>query len=589
MGQGKIKLLPPDIASQIAAGEVIQRPASVVKELVENALDAQATEILIHIKDAGKTAILVDDNGIGMNALDASLAFEKHATSKINDVQDLYNIQTYGFRGEALPSIAAISRVEVKTRDEESEVGTFLYIEAGKIIEQKPFYRERGTSILVKDLFFNIPARKKFLKSDNIELAHIYDEIYRAALPNTSVSFQLYLNDKHVLTIPPQSLIQRILTIWGKSYQNRIVYFEEKTDQVSFRGYVVKPEYCKKTRGEQYFFVNHRFFRSSFLHNAIKKAYETLIPLDVVPGYIIFFDIHPSLVDVNIHPTKTEVKFANEQIVATFLTSAIKKAISSSHFIPSMDFDVDQALQFPIFPETKKIFFKHETSAENFSFQFKMSPTTSPRITDYKEIPSSNDEESETLFSAPHEQPFMQWKKKYIITSIKTGLVIINQHRAHVRILFEKLLEQKEINKLNSQHLLFDQEITLSEQDKKLFEEIIPDLEQLGFVITKENNSYFVTARPSLPEFENFQVSEVIEGLLEQFKNAEKLHVPQKNQKLPFILASKLAIKEGKVLTQEEMQIIVHQLFLTGNPHLTPDGKPIFHLLSETEVEQFFK
>jgi len=589
MNQSKIKLLPPDIASQIAAGEVIQRPASVVKELIENALDAGATEIVIHIKNAGKTAIIVEDNGIGMNAIEASLAFEKHATSKIHDIHDLYQIQTYGFRGEALPSIAAISRVELKTRDEKSEMGTSLFLEAGKIIEQKPCYRDRGTTIVVKDLFFNIPARKKFLKSDNTELAHIYEEIYRAAFPNTEVTFQLHINDKPVLTLPRQTLVQRILTIWGKTYQNRIVYFEEKTEHVTFRGYVVKPEHCKKTHGEQYFFVNNRYFRSPILHHALKKAYQTLIPLDIIPGYVIFFEVNPSDVDVNIHPTKTEVKFAHEQIIATFLTSTIKKAISSSHFIPSMDFEVDRALQFPVFPEKSAY-----SSSVEATFQAK-SPTAQeehtivfPTQPQMDKLSSSSENDTLKPTTPPAEQLFMQWKRKFILTSIKPGLIIINQHRAHVRILFEQLLHTQKRRQLNSQQLLFPHHVELTEVDKIICQELLPELEQLGFVITTENNHYVISALPALQEIDEHSLPHLIQELIEQYKNAETIHLPFSQHTLPFILASKLAIKEGHVLSQQDMQNIVQQLFLTSDPQFTPDGKPIYRLLHENDIEQFF-
>lgn len=595
--ENRIRLLSPDLASQIAAGEVIQRPASVVKELIENALDAQASHVSIYVEDAGKKSILVDDDGIGMSSIDAVLAFEKHATSKISDADDLFNIVTYGFRGEALPSIASISRVELKTRDESSEIGTYLYLEANKIIEQKPYHRERGTTILVKDLFFNIPARKKFLKSDQIELMHIYEEIYRVALPNLHVQFNFYVNEKTVLNLPPQQLIHRILAIFGKSFQSKIIYFEEETDEVSFYGYVVKPEFCKKTRGEQYLFVNNRFFRSSLLHRAIKKAYETLIPIDVIPGYIIFFKTDPSLIDVNIHPTKTEVKFTHEQVIASFLTSAVKKAISSSHLIPSIDFDVDRSLQFPVFPErlfatsdnqvlntqstqrtgtfSNPIRENHTFLVQTDSFFQKEPSTFEPEL-----FPESKDLQ---IYS---EQSFAQWKKKYIITSIKTGLMIIHQHRAHVRILYEQLLKVSPSTSSHAQQLLFPLTIELTQHDRWLMKEMLAELQQLGFDIQMSENEFTIHAIPSQLNITNSHLAEILDNLMASFHEAGKVEI---HNQIPFYLARSLAIKEGKVLSQEEMEMLVQQLFLTTQPQYTPDGKIIYTILSESYIEELFK
>ncbi|MCX7696999.1 MAG: DNA mismatch repair endonuclease MutL [Bacteroidales bacterium] len=588
--ENRIRLLSPDLASQIAAGEVIQRPASVVKELIENALDAQASNIFINVEEAGKKAILVDDDGIGMNPVDAVLAFEKHATSKISNVHDLFNIVTYGFRGEALPSIASISRVELKTRDEFNEIGTYLYLEANKIIEQKPYPRDRGTTILVKDLFYNIPARKKFLKSDHLELMHIYEEIYRAALSNLNVQFNFHVNEKPVLNLPPQQLIHRILAIFGKSYQNKLIYFEEYTDDVSFYGYVLKPEFCKKTRGEQYLFVNHRFFRSPLLHRAIKKAYETLIPIDVVPGYIIFFNIHPSFIDVNIHPTKTEVKFTHEQVIASFLTSAIKKAISSSHLIPSMDFDIDRSIQFPVFNE------KSSSSTQNYSLPTNDDIKTynvHSRLADYYFTTPAEERKDSDLFSNSDqistlfEQSFAQYKKKYIITSIKAGLMIIHQHRAHVRILYEQFLKSSAAaSSAHAQPLLFPITLEVTPQNQWLIREMQSELRRLGFEIQENDNIFSIHAVPSYLNYPDLQLPIIIDELLASFQEIGKAEI---NRNIPFLLAKNIAIKEGKILTNEEMETLIHQLFLTSEPQITPDGKTIYVILPESYIEELFK
>lgn len=587
-----IKLLPDSVANQIAAGEVVQRPASVVKELLENAIDAEATQIQLIIKNAGRTLIQLIDNGKGMSATDARMSFERHATSKIKTTDDLFIIQTKGFRGEALASIAAVSQVEMKTKTDEEDLGHLIRIEGSEIKEQNIVQTSTGTSILVKNLFFNVPARRNFLKSNQIEIRHIIDEFHRVALAHPNLEFSLYHNDNELFKLHKGTLRQRIASIFGRKYNEQLVPVNEETEVVSISGFIVKPEYAKKKRGGQFFFVNDRFIKSSYLHKSVSEAFDHLLPNGYHPGYFIYLKIDPKRIDINIHPTKTEIKFDDEYSIFAILRSTIKHSLGQYNIAPSLDFTVNPDLEVTT---SSKHPIKEPSIKVNPDFNpFKSSQPTSNEIQKteqfYKSFQTFNPEKSSSdneSFSQKAYENFssqnlfqdemisssrsLQIHQKYILFQVKSGIMIIDQYRAHQRILFEQYIEQLTQQKALSQQLMFPLSISITEIEKSVAEEIEPTLIQLGFNIELSEKNLLVKAVPTT--IEQKQVTEIIENLMEKSSYQSLLN---QTENVALGIARATAIKRGQNLNQQEIEHLISQLFLTSNPNYSPEGKTIF-------------
>ena len=594
-----IKLLPDSVANQIAAGEVIQRPASVVKELMENALDAGATQIDLYVKDAGRTMICVIDNGCGMSETDARLCFERHATSKINKAEDLFSIRTMGFRGEALASIAAVAQVELMTRRKDDEFGTKILIEGSVVKEQLPKPMSVGTNFTVKNLFFNIPARRNFLKSNEVEMRHITDEFFRVAMMNPEVGFSLINNDKEVYHLPKGNLKQRIVGLCGKDYDKKILHVQQETETASINGFIVKPEFLRKTRGEQYFFVNKRFIKHAYLHHAIENAYQELIPKDCFPGYFINIEIDPKEIDINIHPTKTEVNFQDVKLVYAILHSAVRKSIGQNNLAPLLDFDVNpnMGIDFGEASRMDRPIIEPKIEYNPDFNPFKVNPQ--PRVSSgnwrimYEDsndtIASninkiSNFDETPTIANVDNKNLYIQLQQTYIITTVKSGLLVVDQHLAHKRVLYEKYLKEMENNVEASQQELFPQHITLSANDASLLREIKNDLEKIGFRIQQMNNVTFVINGTPADSKSNDAVS-LLEKILDMYKtNLVDLKLDKKLN-LANSLASQLAIKSGQTLNAIEMQDLIDRLFACAVSEVSPDGKRIYTILNVNELK----
>lgn len=594
-----IKLLPDSVANQIAAGEVIQRPASVVKELMENALDAGATQIDLYVKDAGRTMICVIDNGCGMSETDARLCFERHATSKIKKAEDLFSIRTMGFRGEALASIAAVAQVELMTRRKDDEFGTKILIEGSVVKEQLPKPMSVGTNFTVKNLFFNIPARRNFLKSNEVEMRHITDEFFRVAMMNPEVGFSLINNDKEVYHLPKGNLKQRIVGLCGKDYDKKILHVQQETETASINGFIVKPEFLRKTRGEQYFFVNKRFIKHAYLHHAIENAYQELIPKDCFPGYFINIEIDPKEIDINIHPTKTEVNFQDVKLVYAILHSAVRKSIGQNNLAPLLDFDVNpnMGIDFGEASRMDRPIIEPKIEYNPDFNPFKVNPQ--PRVSSgnwrimYEDsndtIASninkiSNFDEAPTISNVDNKNLYIQLQQTYIITTVKSGLLVVDQHLAHKRVLYEKYLKEMENNVEASQQELFPQHITLSANDASLLREIKNDLEKIGFRIQQMNNVTFVINGTPADSKSNDAVS-LLEKILDMYKtNLVDLKLDKKLN-LANSLASQLAIKSGQTLNAIEMQDLIDRLFACAVSEVSPDGKRIYTILNVNELK----
>lgn len=594
-----IKLLPDSVANQIAAGEVIQRPASVVKELMENALDAGATQIDLYVKDAGRTMICVIDNGCGMSETDARLCFERHATSKIKKAEDLFSIRTMGFRGEALASIAAVAQVELMTRRKDDEFGTKILIEGSVVKEQLPKPMSVGTNFTVKNLFFNIPARRNFLKSNEVEMRHITDEFFRVAMMNPEVGFSLINNDKEVYHLPKGNLKQRIVGLCGKDYDKKILHVQQETETASINGFIVKPEFLRKTRGEQYFFVNKRFIKHAYLHHAIENAYQELIPKDCYPGYFINIEIDPKEIDINIHPTKTEVNFQDVKLVYAILHSAVRKSIGQNNLAPLLDFDVNpnMGIDFGEVSRMDRPIIEPKIEYNPDFNPFKVNPQ--PRVSSgnwrimYEDsndtIASninkiSNFDEAPTIANVDNKNLYIQLQQTYIITTVKSGLLVVDQHLAHKRVLYEKYLKEMENNVEASQQELFPQHITLSANDASLLREIKNDLEKIGFRIQQMNNVTFVINGTPADSKSNDAVS-LLEKILDMYKtNLVDLKLDKKLN-LANSLASQLAIKSGQTLNAIEMQDLIDRLFACAVSEVSPDGKRIYTILNVNELK----
>ena len=588
----RIALLPDHVANQIAAGEVIQRPASVVKELLENAVDAQAQTIQLIIKDAGKTLIQVIDDGMGMNSTDIRLAFERHATSKINVADDLFALDTKGFRGEALASIAAIAHVETHTRTAEDEVSHFLKIEGSKVIDQTLSTQPKGTSIAVKSLFYNIPARRNFLKSDNVELRHVIDEFQRVALAHPEIKFLFYNNGSELFDLPPVSLRKRICGIFGSKWDKQLVPSEEATTLAQLKGFVVKPEFAKKTRGQQFFFVNNRFIKSPFLHHAVTTAFEGLLRPGYHPGYFLYLAVDPKTIDINIHPTKTEIKFEEEQSIYAILRSAVKHSLGVFQVMPMLDFDHSTNLDVPYaFKEKVPSPPPIEVDSSFNPFHTQDTPTKKQKeawtdVLSGVQIESTSQPiQKEALMQVPQSTRVFQLFLKYIVCPLQTHMLLIDQARAHQRFLYERFLSSITDKKGLSQQLLFPIAIELNPQQVEVYHQNKDILESLGFQIKlKKDKILEILGNPE--HCPASKIEELIETLLLDAGEERSVeHLSQADQ-IAKTLAKSLAIKSGEPLESEEQQSLLDDFFGCKETSISPFNKPIFITLEKTEIEQ---
>lgn len=598
-----IKMLPDAIANQIAAGEVVQRPASVVKELMENSIDAGASFVQLIVKEAGKVSIQVIDDGAGMSPQDAIMCFERHATSKINKAEDLFAIRTMGFRGEALASIASVSQVELKTKREEDELGSLLRMEASVQKANEQVATPKGTSILVKNLFYNIPARRNFLKSNPVEMRHILDEFQRIALSNPHIKFSLVQNEQETYALPVEKLGKRIVDLFGKTYREQLAACEENTNYVSIKGYVGRPEYSKKTRGEQFFFVNNRFIKSSYLHHAVMSAYERLVPEGTFPFYVLFLTLDPSHIDINVHPTKTEIKFDDERSIYAILQAAIRKTLSLNHLIPSLDFDANvnfrnpsgASVAIPSFSGAnsprpvqdawKKLYEGLNDNIEAFERQSVADPSTNLFNETSTTIQSKAN--TWTADSLAHTNfQVIQILNKYLVVTLSGGMLLIDQKKAYQRILFDQFSENLVKKNGVSQQLLFPQILRINPADSVLLEEILVDITDLGFALTKDSEeNYWIQGVPAGIGEEDGQ--NLLEGILEQVKNEATDLGQNHSEKIARILANRAAIRfQSKKLVSEEMSGLVEQLFASSNPSYSPNGELISRSLNEAEIGQ---
>ncbi len=610
-----IKLLPDHVANQIAAGEVVQRPASVVKELLENAIDAGSTSIKLIIKDGGKALIQVVDDGVGMSETDARLSFERHATSKISSAQDLFNLETKGFRGEALASIAAIAHVDMQTRTSSNEVGTHLKIEGSKIVSQDVVATPKGTSISVKNLFFNIPARRNFLKSNQVELRHITDEFHRVALVHPNIEFHFYNNGSEIFNLPSTKHRQRIVHIFGNKMEHRLVPVNEETEVVKVSGFICKPEFAKKSRGEQFFFANNRYIKSPYLHHAVVAAFEGLIKSDTYPGYFLFLDVDPSSIDINIHPTKTEVKFDDENTLYAILRSTIKHSLGQFNVAPVLDFDHDPNLDTPYSYKEKGVVIPKVTVDAMFN-PFQETPTKKNtgnsfrkqsakgwedlheglgNQNDHNEFSSviieSESEEQGTLYSGKdieeHLASTFQLRRKYVVSTVKSGMLVIHQNRAHERILFEKFLGEITVKEGVSQQLLFPLELTFNKQELAVLQEIKESLTNIGFAFQSlEEETVKVTGVPMMvPES---GIGTVLDRLIADYKEGFADGSISQAEMLAKALSRNLAVRTGDVLDQESQLTLVNNLFACKEPTLSPFQKLTYTIISEGDIDKKF-
>ncbi|WP_313375447.1 DNA mismatch repair endonuclease MutL [Chishuiella sp.] len=588
-----IQLLPDHVANQIAAGEVVQRPASVIKELIENAVDSGATSIQVIVKDAGRSLVQVIDNGCGMSVTDTRMAFERHATSKIRTTEDIYNIHTKGFRGEALASIAAVAQIETKTRKEEDEVGTQLIIEGGEVKGQDPVVCPIGTSISVKNLFFNVPARRNFLKSNQVEFRHIQDEFQRVAMAHENISFFLHHNDSEIYHLKAGNLKQRISQIFGKKLSSQIISVEEDTEIVKIKGFVGKPDAAKKSRGEQFFFVNNRFIKSGYLHNAIVNAFESLLPSGYNPSYFLYLDIDPSKIDINIHPTKTEIKFEDEALIFTILRAAVKHALGQFNVTPSLDFEQDPNWAFiPSASEEDEIKMP-EISVDSSFNPFEHHQSRAPKPSDIKanfdfyndavELEIENNH-AHQLFESEEIQPdkfeVIQWMNQFLVVEYRGELLIIDQHRAHQKILFEKFVRSNHENAL-VQQMLFPIEIELSPNDRQKLINVESQLISFGFDISLDEEVIQINAIPV-----DVQQEDVVSVFMDFIEELDYHDTIELNQTFAKVLAKNAAVKKGIGLKVEQMQTLVEELLKLPNPNFTPYGRPIFVQVNTDDIKK---
>jgi DNA mismatch repair protein MutL len=612
-----IQLLPDAVANQIAAGEVVQRPASAVKELVENAIDAGADKIQLILRDAGKSLIQVIDNGCGMSLTDARMAFERHATSKIKKAEDLFAIRTMGFRGEAMASIAAISQVELKTRRHEDELGTCILIEGSEVLSQEACSANTGTSISVKNLFYNTPARRNFLKSNPVETRHVIDEFQRVALANPNIFFTMHHDGQEVYHLPASTLKQRIVHLFGNNYNQRLVPVEEDTSIIKLRGFVGKPEFARRTRGEQFFFVNSRFIRDAYLNHAVLTAFDELLPNDTYPLYVLFIEIDPSKIDINVHPTKTEIKYQDEKAIYAIIRSAVKRSLGRYNITPSLDFDQENSIEHLITPKPfdeivapsiafnpdfnpfaaekkdREIPFLRNTGGYNSSpipknwdtlYEISKKDTEHQYLVHEEKNIAVDDQE----ITKPSERQLFQVHNRFILSQIKSGFMLISQQAAHERVLYERFLQQLENHSGVSQQSLFPQSVTLNSSDFELLRQLLPDVRALGFDIREfGKNTVVVEGIPA--DLNNVGEHELLEKLLEGFKNNLSILKLDKRDNLARSLARNAAIKTGVRLSLEEMNLLIDQLFACQMPNLALNGKPVISTFTLNELAERFE
>ena len=623
-----IHLLPDSVANQIAAGEVIQRPASVIKELVENAIDAEACNIHVLVTDAGKTCIQVIDDGKGMSETDARLSFERHATSKIREASDLFALRTMGFRGEALASIAAVAQVELKTRLEAEELGTKLVIAGSKVESQEAVSCPKGSNFSIKNLFFNIPARRKFLKANSTELSNILTEFERIALVHPEVAFSLYSNDSELFNLPVSSLRQRILAVFGKKLNQQLLSVDVNTTMIKISGYVAKPETARKKGAHQYFFVNGRYMRHPYFHKAVMDAYEQLIPIGEQISYFLYFEVDPANIDVNIHPTKTEIKFENEQAIWQIISAAVKESLGKFNAVPSIDFDTEDMPDIPAFeqnlpPEPPRVQYNSDFnpfktssfgsggSAVGYSRQKvdwedlyggleKASKMNRPVIDEPEAepdyfFPTDAEVQSVTPPTLYANEPIMekgnlhlQFKGRFILTSVKSGLMLIDQHRAHIRVLFDRYMMQIKQKQGMSQGVLFPEILQLPVSEAAVLQSIMDDLAAVGFELSDlGGGSYAINGIPA--GIEGLNPVELVRSMLHTAMEKGSDVKEEVQSILALTLSRAAAIVYGQVLSNEEMVNLVDNLFACVAPNYTPDGKVVLSTIKEEEIEKLFR
>lgn len=612
-----IQLLPDSVANQIAAGEVVQRPASAVKELLENAIDAGANKIQLILKDGGKGLIQVIDNGCGMSVTDARMCFERHATSKVRKAEDLFAIRTMGFRGEAMASIAAISQVEMKTRRHEDELGTMVEIEGSVFLKQEPVATAEGTSISIKNLFYNTPARRNFLKSNPAEMRHVLEEFQRVSLANPTIAFSLHHDGVEIFRLPSSVLKQRIVHLFGNNYNQRLIPVEEETSIINLKGFIGKPEFAKKTRGEQFFFVNNRYIRDTYLNHAVNKAYEDLLPDDHFPLYVLFIDIDPAKIDVNVHPTKTEIKYLDEKSIYAILHSAVKRSIGRFNISPTIDFDQETGFSGMITHKAPEEIVPPSISFNpNFNPFAEPSPAKEPTVFSRNSgaaiMPSTKNwgslyeianhtEAEQTAIDLPGTAPLpddslvpvqkqlMQLHNRYIISQIKSGLMLIDQQAAHERILYERFSKNLEDRKGASQQSLFPQTVTLSPNDYELAKSLLEDIKSLGFEVREfGKNTLIIEGIPVDLGSNNVNETQLFEHLIEGFKNSQQELKLDRRDALAKSMARNSAIKSGTALGQQEMNMLIEQLFACQTPNFSISGKPVIQTIGLTELDKKF-
>ncbi len=605
-----IYLLPDNIANQIAAGEVIQRPGSVIKELMENSIDAGATQIKVIIKDAGKSLIQVIDNGKGMTYADARMCFERHATSKLKKAEDLFTITTMGFRGEAMASIASVAQIELKTRRAEDDLGTRILLEASEVTLQEPCQCPVGTSISVKNLFCNIPARRKFLKTDIVEQRHMHDEFQRIALAWPEVFFSLFHDQTEMYHLPSSNLRQRIVNLFGSNINNKLVPLDQATDTLSIYGYIGKPEYAKRSKSEQFLFVNGRYIKSPYLNHAITSGYDNLLPQDQHPVYVVFMSIDPKNVDVNVHPTKQEIKFEDERLVYNFLQVAVKHALGKHQITPMLDFEQEQSMSpYKLAHNLKSGEYSgmpreaspSDPNLQNWQRLYETVQSGAPRTSSHTESSNASftietewnntdtEDITQNLPNYSEKKKAFQLHNSYLVNQLKSGFMLVDQQAAHERILFERFentLTQHQGT--STQNLLFPETIDLSTADYSLSLEILPSINALGFDIRELNKNTLIIHGIPGELTSNLNAVETFQQLLEQVRNDRDLKV-NAHTTIAKALAKQLSIKRGKSLTTEEATELIDQLFACEIPHASPGGRKCFIVFELGELEQMFK
>ncbi len=596
-----IRLLSESVANQIAAGEVVQRPASAVKELLENAVDAGATDITLIIKDAGKTLIQVVDNGCGMSERDARMSFERHATSKIKSANDLLAIRTLGFRGEALASIASISQVELKTKRTDEEIGTCIQVHGSEFISQDAASCSNGTSVTIKNLFYNVPARRNFLKSNTLELKYIMEEFNRVALVHPDISFKLYNQDRILIQLPPSNLKQRLVTLLGSSYNQRLIPVQQESQLVNLTGFIGKPEFARKTRGEQYFFANGRFIKNPYLNHAVENAFQELIMKDAYPTYFIYLEVDPSSIDVNIHPTKTEINFQDAKSIYAILNAAIKQSLGKFNLMPALDFETEKSLDLPPLPKDHPItppsirinpdynpFEKQTRHQMEFNYNVPGGERGAHLQKLFDPLKKIHPGEMEMPEHEEAENAILQVENKFLVTQIANGIVVIDQQAAHERILYEKFIEQEKKGSDGAQKLLLPQTIQLSPDDAQMIKDLFDPLLLAGFEVSEFGSNAFVVH--TVPAgIESSEIQALIEGILESYKNETHGFKNRQEHQLARTMARKLSVRHGKKLSLRESSALVQELMNCSTPDLTPDGKPTIYRLDFEDLAKKFK